>query len=108
MFVAGLPEMKAVLEYNPFTAEKEGGTSTLHLTVLSEEPAPEAIDSLKGNLYVPDAFVSAGRFIYLACPNGYGKTRLTNTFFENKFKVRATTRNWKIVIELVRLATAIH
>ncbi|HSN50112.1 MAG TPA: hypothetical protein VLR52_02695, partial [Bacteroidales bacterium] len=43
--------------------------------------------------YLPDRFVVLNREIYLFCPAGYGQTRLTNTFFESKLKVRATTRN---------------
>jgi uncharacterized protein (DUF1697 family) len=31
--------------------------------------------------------------IYLYCRNGYGKTKLSNKFPENKLKVVATTRN---------------
>jgi len=41
------------------------------------------------------------------CPNGYGNTKINNTFFENKLKVTATTRNLKTVKELVRIAEAL-
>lgn len=33
-------------------------------------------------------------------PNGYGRTKLSNAFFERKLKVAATTRNWKTVTAL--------
>jgi uncharacterized protein (DUF1697 family) len=35
---------------------------------------------------------------------GYGNTKLSNIFFENKLKVTATTRNWKTINELVYIA----
>ena len=38
------------------------------------------------------------RVVYLYCPEGYGKTRLSNTFFEKRLKVRATTRNWRTTL----------
>jgi hypothetical protein len=40
----------------------------------------------------------------LYCPQGYGNTKISNLFFENRLKVSATTRNWKTVIKLVDLA----
>lgn len=49
-------------------------------------------------------FVLSGSVVYVFCPNGYGSTKLNNNFFESKFKVAATTRNWKTVNELNRIA----
>lgn len=42
--------------------------------------------------------------VYLYCPNGYGKSKLTNSFLETKLKVAATTRNWKTTNELLKIA----
>jgi len=44
--------------------------------------------------------------IYLYCPNGYGRTKLNNAFFEKALKVPATTRNWRTVRALQELAAA--
>jgi uncharacterized protein (DUF1697 family) len=52
-----------------------------------------------------DEFPVQGREIYLRCPNGYGRTRLTNVFFEKKLNMPATTRNWNTVSALYRIAT---
>ena len=41
--------------------------------------------------------------VYLYCPNGYGNTKLNNNFIETKLKVRATTRNWKTTLELLKI-----
>ena len=38
------------------------------------------------------------------CLNGYGNTKLSNNFFENKLKVVPTTRNWKTTNELFNIA----
>jgi len=46
------------------------------------------------------------REIFLFCPNGYGKTRLSNSFFERKLGVPATTRNWKTVNAIYNLVNA--
>ena len=49
-------------------------------------------------------FILIDKEIFLYCPNGYGNTKLTNNFFENKLKVSATTRNWKTVNKLLEMA----
>jgi uncharacterized protein (DUF1697 family) len=51
-----------------------------------------------------DEFIIHGKEVYLFCPNGYGKTKFSNTFFENKLNISATTRNWKTVNALYELA----
>ena len=48
--------------------------------------------------------VTLGSEIYFYCPNGYGKTKLNNSFVEKKLKVSATTRNWKSVMRICILA----
>lgn len=44
-----------------------------------------------------------GDLVCLHCPNGYGRTKRSNTFVENKLKVSATTRNLKILAKLCEL-----
>ena len=39
------------------------------------------------------------------CPNGYGRTKINNTFFERKLATKATTRNLKTVTTLQEWAT---
>lgn len=46
--------------------------------------------------------------IYLHCPNGYGKTKLSNTFLEKKLDVTATSRNLKTIVKLCELAKECH
>jgi len=53
--------------------------------------------------YKPDEFVIIGKEVYVHCPNGYGNTKLTNTFFEKKLKLSATTRNWKTVNAIYKI-----
>ena len=52
-----------------------------------------------------DELVVRGRDVYLHCPNGYGTTKINNTFFEKRLKAIATTRNWNSVTTLLELAT---
>jgi uncharacterized protein (DUF1697 family) len=43
---------------------------------------------------------------FVSCPHGYGRTKIDNTWFEQKLGVVATTRNWKTVGQLTDLARA--
>jgi uncharacterized protein (DUF1697 family) len=41
--------------------------------------------------------------VYLRLPHGYGRSKLTNAFFERKLGAGATTRNWRTVTALAAL-----
>ena len=91
-------ELAAVAEGNPFDP------ATAHVTFLAEKPAAAGVRDLDPDRSPPDEFRVAGREVYLHCPNGYGRSKLTNAYFEKQLGVAATTRNWRTVTELARLA----
>jgi uncharacterized protein (DUF1697 family) len=70
---------------------------------LREVPANIDFKVIDKNVQNDEEFVIIEKVIYLYCPHGYGRTKLTNNFFENKLGVGATTRNWKTCNELVKL-----
>ena len=47
-----------------------------------------------------------GREIYLQCPNGVGRTKLTNAYFDSGLATISTGRNWRTVLKLFELAQA--
>jgi uncharacterized protein (DUF1697 family) len=102
--IRSLLEIKKILAENPFLKEKNGDINGLHVTFLEDYPAKEKTESLMKFDFTPDRFVLSGKEVYIYCPNGYGKTKINNSFFESKLKVQATTRNWKTVIKLEELA----
>ena len=97
-------ELRNALDNNPFVNDSLKDPSFMHLTFLSCIPEKVLIQKLQREIYLPDEFFLKGKTIYLYCPNGYGRTKLTNTFFENKLKLIATTRNLKSSKELLALA----
>jgi uncharacterized protein (DUF1697 family) len=97
-------ELRNALQNNPFINDSAKDSSFIHLTFLSTQPNKELIEKISGENYLPDEFFITGKTIYLYCPNGYGRTRLTNDFFEKQLKLIATTRNIKTVKELLFLA----
>ncbi|MBS1947475.1 MAG: DUF1697 domain-containing protein [Bacteroidetes bacterium] len=103
VIVKELADLKEVLAHNPFLKNREADIRFLHVTFLSDWPSKENISKINGD-YKPDEFVLNGKNIYLFCPDGYGRTKLNNNFFENKLKLSATTRNWKTISQLVNIA----
>jgi len=90
-------------ENNPFTNRSDIDPSYLHLTFFSGVPTLEMPSSISPNTFFPDEFSLAETCAYVYCPLGYGRTKLNNSFFEKKLGVSATTRNWKTVMELIRI-----
>jgi uncharacterized protein (DUF1697 family) len=108
VFVREYFDLKKIVSLNPFLKEMGGDISHLHITFLSNSPGILFFQILKNNSYLPDQYSINDRTIYLLCPNGYGKTKLTNNFFENKSGERATTRNLKTIMELVKIGEQIE
>jgi uncharacterized protein (DUF1697 family) len=97
-------EMAQVIRDNPFRRLASIDVSRLYVTFLSTPAPPTARDVLKGMTTEPERFHVGRREIYLYCPIGYGKTKLSNTAIEKKLGVVATTRNWRSVNALLALA----
>ena len=104
VFIRTVEEFARISMVNPFLEEPGIDLSKLHVTFLSASPHPTGIDQLSAVDAGSDRLRSMGREIYLHCPDGYGKTRLSNPFLEKKLGVSATTRNWKTVLKLVEIA----
>jgi uncharacterized protein (DUF1697 family) len=96
-------ELEIISENNIFILNRNEDISKLAVTFLSSEPDNQIIKSIEKNKFLPDEFFFAVKWIYLFCPNGFGSTKLNNSFFENKCKVIATTRNWKTILELSKI-----
>jgi len=97
-------EINEVLTHNPFLKRKEVDLARLHVTFLAEVPSKEKLEQLKAVNYAPDEFIVAGKEVYLYIPVSYGHTKLNNNFWESKLQRTATTRNWKTVGELAKIA----
>jgi uncharacterized protein (DUF1697 family) len=99
-------EMAKVVAGNPFVNEKGIDPGKLHVTFLQRTPAKTALKRLDSLSAGADRLKLAGKAIYLHCPNGYGRTKLSNTAIEKALGVRATTRNWNSVNKLCDMAGA--
>jgi uncharacterized protein (DUF1697 family) len=102
-------ELAAVIRKNPFIGGRGVDESRLYVTFL-EATSPAPLVRALGHLTAKskDEYKVVGTEIYLHCPHGYGKTLLSNTFFEKHLKVAATTRNWKTVSVLYEMASGLE
>ncbi len=97
-------EVKDIIKKNPFIKDQSKDPAFLHVKFLADTPLAADVTKIVATTYLPDEFKIIDTAVYLYCPNGYGNTKLTNTFLEKKLNVSATTRNWKTTNELVNMA----
>jgi len=98
-------EFGEVVRANPFAIANPDGDH-LHVVFLASQPDPALAESLDPNRSPGDEFAVLGREIYLNCPDGYARTRLTNSYFDTRLSATSTTRNWRTVLKLLELAEA--
>ncbi len=99
-----MDELQNIFSNNPFLTKRNEDITKLHVTILKQTPDNERVDSIKDIKHKADEFEIKNKLIYLFCPDGYGRIKFTNNFFESKLKVQATTRNWKTITKLVELS----
>ncbi len=97
-------ELLHIIEGNPFLKQRGIDASKLHVTFLARVPEDAALKSLQRLSAAPDQFRCSGKDIYLYCPDGYGRSKLSNNAFEKLLAVSATTRNWNTVTKLHELS----
>ena len=72
---------------------------------LRERPPPRGVRARSGPL-APRQFLVRGREIYFHFPNGMGKSKLTNPWFDSRLGTISTMRNWRTVLTLEDMARA--
>jgi len=97
-------EMEDVVAGNPFPRERGIDVTKLHVTFLSASVPTRALKNLEALPKQSDQFYVGRREIYLYCPDGYGRTKLSNATLEKALSVVGTTRNWRTVTALLEKA----
>ena len=104
IFLREIKDFKRIIETNPFLIARNENPSHLYVTFLGTDFHKLNPENLENKKYNADEFIAGKKEIFVFCPNGYGRTKLNNNFFEKKLKVNATTRNWKTVNALYKIA----
>ena len=103
VFLKTAKELEEIIKRSPFLTDTIIDHSKLDITFLSDAAPKTALERLQPLAVKPERFRIMGREIYLYCPNGYGRTKLSNTAIEKKLSLGATTRNWKTVNTLLTM-----
>lgn len=96
-------ELRAIARSNPFLRAGVDAEA-LHVMFLADRPPPGKVAALDPKRSPPDEFEVCDREIYLRCPNGVARTKLTNAYFDSKLSTTSTMRNWHTVLKLVEMA----
>jgi len=102
VFIRTPVALRKIIAAQPFG---DAAPKSLHVTFLEQAPAAAFVRALAARPSPPDQFVVKRREVYLCCPNGYGRSKLNNAFFERALKTAATTRNWNTVKKLLELSS---
>ncbi len=95
-------ELRAVARGNPFL-RAVADPEALHVMFLADWPAPAKVAALDPERSPPDEFHVWRREIYLRCPGGVARTKLTNDYFDTRLATTSTMRNWRTVLKLVEM-----
>lgn len=104
VIIFNLDELSDIIKRNPYASDPTKNISQLYVTFLSAKPNNPDINLINSKKSPGEEIKITENAVYLYCPDGYGKTKLSNTFLENKLGVNATTRNWKSTLELHKMA----
>lgn len=104
VLILTIEKLKNIIENNPFLKDSTIEKEFLHYTFLANKPAEVNIEKVENVKAENEQYFIAENVAYLYCPSGYGKTKLTNNFFERMLNVSATTRNHNTTTSLLQLA----
>lgn len=96
-------ELADAVQRNPFLASG-ADPAALHVMFLADWPSEGATAGLDPHRSPPDVYAVVGREIYLHCPEGLARTKLTNAYFDSKLGTLSTGRNWRTTLTLLEMA----
>ncbi len=98
-------ELSRIVRANPFL-QAGGDDRKLHVAFLGCFPSSTGVAELSARRSPPDEFVVQGREVYLKCPHGLARSKLTNAYFDSRLGTPSTFRNWKTTLKLLELTLA--
>lgn len=93
-----ISEWEKAIVNNPYPTENHKIVSFTFLSEVTKETTIEV------NSTNDDVYAIINDMVYMYCPGGFGRTKLTNNLFEKKLKVTATSRNFRTTMKLLEMA----
>jgi uncharacterized protein (DUF1697 family) len=104
VIVRSCERLREIVQANPFLGKAGIEPGNLYVTFLSGTPDRGIAKIELSSRANKDEYIVAGSEIYLHCPKGYAKTAFSNAFFEKKLGLVATSRSWRTVTALLKMA----
>jgi len=98
VLIRTIEEWEKAIANNPYPTENHKIVSFTFLSEVSPKTTIEV--DIKND----DVYTILNDMVYMYCPDGFGRTKLTNNLFEKKLKVTATSRNYRTTMKLLELA----
>ena len=99
-------EFQEIVQANPFV-EAGAESDKLHVVFLADLPDRAHVEALDPNRSPGDEFAVVGREVFLHCPNGVARSKLTNSYFDSRLSTTSTARNWRTVRKLLDMAAGV-
>lgn len=96
-------DLKSILDNSPYLGT-EREEKRMCFTMLKRIPEETRLKKLREVQFPPEEWTGDGTIIYGYSPNGLGKAKLTNNYFEKVLQVEATTRNLNTMRKMIELA----
>jgi len=91
VLIRDVNEIKNIIKKCPYKSKDNFG---IYITFLSDKVIDYNKNEIEGFKSKFEKYAINGSEIYMNILKGYGKTKLSNSFFEKKLKLVATTRNF--------------
>lgn len=105
-FVRTSGEWRQIVSRNPDPDESARDPGRHVVMLLKKHPEGANVQSLRDAAKGPETFHADGRQLYIAYPNGIGRSKLTTALIERKLNVRGTGRNWNTALKIAAIASA--
>ena len=99
-------ELEKIFNFNAFADIHELDFKKVGVTILQEKPTEEGIEKVQSLADDDEKLLFKEKTLYLYCPSGFGRTKLSNNNIEAKLKMAATSRNWNTITKLVELSNS--
>jgi uncharacterized protein (DUF1697 family) len=104
--VRSAAEWSEIVAANPFPAMARDDPSHLVAMPLKQPPDAAGLEGLRAWIPGREAIEAVGRELYIAYPDGIGRSKLTGAVIERRIGTCGTARNWNTVAKLVALLEA--
>jgi uncharacterized protein (DUF1697 family) len=97
-------ELREIILKNPFRDHTKYNPARAAVMFLKNEPGEDIKAKMSEYDFYPDEFIISEKEVFIFCPGGFGRSKLTTGFFEKKLGIKCTARNLNTVNAILGIA----